>query len=52
MTNLKSIAKVFKLGLQNSHVKCVKLKDKEMQLQSMQKQLKKKKNFGNKVSKN
>ena len=39
--NLKITAKVFKLELQNLHVKCVKLKGKEMQLLNMQKQLKK-----------
>jgi hypothetical protein len=39
---LKIIVKVFRQGLQNLHVKCVKLKGKEMQPLNMQNQLKKK----------
>ena len=41
MINLKITAKVFKQELQNLHVKCVKLKDKEMQPLNMQNRLKK-----------
>ena len=37
---LKNIVKVFKLELQNSHVKCVKLRGEEMQPLNMQNQLK------------
>ena len=52
MTNLRrSTAKVFKLGLQNSHVKCVKLKDKDAATEYAKAVEEKRKNFGNKVSK-